>query len=490
MMQEASGGTGEMSAVGRRLAAAGLMIATALQAADTLIVNVALPQLERDLGGGIELGTWVVVSYLCATAVTAPLAGWLRRRYGARRLFPMALTALIATSLLCAAAPSAAAMIAARLLQGAAGGIILPLAQAMLLDITPQERHGRMLGTLGAVLMLGPILAPPLGGLITDLSSWRAVFLVNLPLGLFSIAAVRRLRHPEEPQPRQALDAVGMVLLMVAIAALQLCLARGGAGSWLHSPELMAEAAIAAAALAAIVLRARRNGFTVFRPEIFKDLNFAVAAFYNFVTCALVFVTLVLLPVLAQEVFGFSAAAGGLTIVPRAVLMMLVMLAVGGLMGRIDCRMLLCLGWLTMCAGLGILARVGPEDTFLWLVVGSTVQAVGAGMLFTPHSTLAYSTLPRALRTDASGLYSLLRQLGFASGVAVMATLLRLRIEVRHDALADFVPAARLDQLAALLAYRDCFRLMAVAALACIPGVFLFRAAGAAALRPRRAPIG
>ncbi|MGE5269374.1 MAG: DHA2 family efflux MFS transporter permease subunit [Thiohalocapsa sp.] len=478
-----------MSTGGRRLAAAALMIATALQAADTLIVNVALPQLERDLGGGIELGTWVVVSYLCATAVTAPLAGWLRRRYGAGRLFPLALTALIATSLLCAAAPSATAMIAARVLQGAAGGVILPLAQAMLLDITPQERHGRVLGMLGAVLMLGPILAPPLGGLITDLSSWRAVFLVNLPLGLFSIAGVRRLRYPEDALPPQVVDAVGIVLLTVAVAALQLCLEGGVGGSSLHPSKVAAEAAIAAAAIAAIALRARRSRFTVFRPEIFKDLNFAVAAFYNFVTCAVVFVTLVLLPVLAQEVFDFSATVAGLTMVPRALVMMLVMLAVGGLMGRIDCRILLCLGWLTMFAGLAILARVEPEHAFFWLVAGSCVQAVGAGMLFTPHSTLAYSTLPQPLRTDASGLYSLLRQLGFASGVAVMATLLQLRIELRHDELKAVVPTALLDRLAAFLAYRDCFAMMAVAALACIPGVFLFRAAGAAALRAGRAPV-
>ena len=464
------------------------MIATALQAADALIVNVALPRLEGDLGGGIELGTWVMTSYLCATAVTAPLTAWLRRRYGARRLFPGAVAAFVATSLLCAAAPSGAAMILFRVLQGAAGGVILPLAQAMLLDIYPAERHGRVMGLLGAVLMVGPILGPLLGGIITDLVSWRAVFVINLPLGLAAIAAVRLLHYREDTQRQLPIDGVGMLLLMVAIGSLQLSLERGVGQS--RSPELVAEAAVAVAAFGAMMLRATRAGFSVFRPEVFKDVNFAVAAFYNFMTCGMVFVTLVLLPTLGQEVFGFSATVAGLTIVPRAVLMMLVMLAVGEMMGRVDYRILLSLGWLTMSGGLGILSQLRPEGALAWLIIGSTVQAVGAGLLFTPHSTLAYSTLAPALRTDASGLYSLLRQLGFASGVALMTAVLRLEIAGHRRALAGIAsPAQRLD-LAALLGYRDCFRLMAVAALIVIPGIFLFRAAGAAAPRPGGAPIG
>lgn len=471
----------------RRLAAAGLMIATALQAADALIVNVALPRLESDLGGGIELGTWVVTGYLCATALTAPLTAWLRRRFGARRLFPTVIWALIATSLLCAAAPSAATMIFFRVLQGAAGGVILPLAQAMLLDIYPRERHARVLGMLGAVLMLGPILGPPLGGMITDLASWRVVFLINLPIGLLVIGAVRLLRYHEDIERQTAVDAFGMLLLMVAVGALQLCLERGVGQSW-QSPELRAEASVAVGSFAIMALRARQAGFSVFRPAIFKDVNFAVAAFYNFVTCAVMFVTLVLLPSLAQEVFGFSAAAAGLTIVPRAILMMLVMVAVGEMIGRIDYRILLTLGWITMSGGLGILSQLQPEGAFAWMIIGSTVQAVGAALLFTPHSNLAYSTLAPALRTDASGVYSLLRQLGFASGVALMTAVLRLEIAGHRHAIAGSAAPVQPLDLAALFGYRDCFRLMAVASLIVIPGIFLFRTGGTAARRPGGAP--
>src|SRR5262249_5129156 len=157
--------------------------------------------------------------------------------------------------------------------------------------------------------------------------------------------------------------------------------------------ELFAEASACLVAAGAMALRARHSGFSVFRLDIFRDVNFAVASFYNFVTSGMLFVTLVFLPTMGQALFGFSATLAGLTIVPWAVLMMLVMLAVGELIGRIDYRILLCVGWLTTSAGLALLSQTGPSNALLWIIIGSTVQAAGTGCLFTPHSTLAYATL-------------------------------------------------------------------------------------------------
>ena len=171
----------------RRFATIAVMVATAMQAADTTIVNVGLPQLQRDLGGGFTLGAWVMTSYLCATAVVAPLTGWLRRRFGTQRLFGVSIAVFVAASLLCSVAPSAGAMILFRILQGIGGGVIHPLGQAILLDVYPKERHGRMLAILGATVMLGPVSGPALGGIITDLASWRWVFAINLPLGLIVV---------------------------------------------------------------------------------------------------------------------------------------------------------------------------------------------------------------------------------------------------------------------------------------------------------------
>lgn len=477
------------SRFGRTITATGLMLATALQAADALIVNVALPQLQRDLGGGLELGAWVMTSYLCATAVMAPLTGWLRRRYGPQRLFRSAVLAFITASVLCGLATSGLEMIALRVLQGAAGGIILPLSQALLLDLYPQERHGRVLAIWGAVLMTGPVLGPPLGGILTDLASWRAVFAINLPLGLLIIAAVQHLQQRKDPTADRAFDGFGVVLLMVAVGALQLCLERGVGRSWLNSSELLTEAAAAIIAFSAMAFRAWRFGFSVFRLEVFRDVNFTVAAIYNFLTSGLVFVVVVFLPALGEGPLRYTATMAGFAIVPRAVLLMLMMLVVGEFVGRVHYRILLSGGWVFMASGFAILSQIQPADGLIWMIVGSTVQAIGAGLLFTPHSTVAFSTLAPNLRTDASGLYSLLRQIGFASSVALMTAVLRTRIDINLLAMTATPPTATADAIntASLLAYKQCFAVLSLASVLVIPGVFLFRFSGAQAVLEKAA---
>src|SRR5437868_579860 len=370
----------------RRFATIAVMVATAMQAADTTIVNVGLPQLQRDLGGGLTLGAWVMTSYLCATAVVAPLTGWLRRRFGTQRLFGVSIAVFVAASLLCSVAPSAGAMILFRILQGIGGGVIHPLGQAILLDVYPKERHGRMLAILGATVMLGPVSGPALGGIITDLASWRWVFAINLPLGILAIWGVRRIALAEtKTVPDQAIDFIGILLLIVGIGTLQLWLERSVRVDWLRSPELFSEAAI------------------------------VVIAF------------------------------------------------------------------ILIAAGLGLLSLIPPVNGAAWIIAGSTLQAIGGGLLFTPLITIGLSTLPPELRTDATGLYSLLRQVGSASGLALMTGLLQVRIQAHLPALpagaaGQPVPLPQhLVEQATLNAYAECFRVMVLAALAVTPAVMLFR---------------
>jgi MFS transporter, DHA2 family, multidrug resistance protein len=477
-------------AAARRFATIAVMVATAMQAADTTIVNVALPRLQHDLGGGLSLGAWVMTSYLCATAVVAPLTGWLRRRFGTRRLFAVSITVFVAASLLCSFAPSAAAIILFRILQGLGGGVIHPLGQAMLLDVYPQHRHGRILAILGATVMLGPVSGPALGGIITDLASWRWVFAINLPLGALAIWGIVRLSLGEaKPAPDQPIDFIGILLLITGVGVLQLWLERTVSVAWLQSPELFTEAAIVAIAFMLMAVRARRLGSTILRLEVLKDLNFALAAFYNFILSAVLFTTIVFLPAIAQGPLGYDATVAGLTIVPRGALMIVAMLLVGQMTGTVNYRIVLATGWLLVAAGMVLLSAIPRVDGAIWIIAGSTLQAIGGGMLFTPLITLGLSTLPPELRTDATGLYSLLRQVGSASGLALMTSLLQVRIQAHLPALpagaagqAAPLPHSMIEE-ATLHAYAECFRVMVLAAVAVMPGVVLFR------IRPAADPI-
>jgi DHA2 family multidrug resistance protein len=239
----------------------------------------------------------------------------------------------------------------------------------------------------------------------------------------------------------------------------------------------MGEGLVAVVAWSLLVARARRGGLTVIRTAVFRDVNFAAAAFYNFTMSGLLFVAVVFLPLLAEGPLGLSATISGATIVPRAVLMTVMMLAIGRIIGRVDYRILLATGWLLMAAGLAILAAIGPDTGLERLIVGSTIQALGAGMLITPHSTLGFTTLAAEWRTDGTGVYSLLRQLGMASGVALMTAVLRLRVGAHLPFDTGFAGHVSNDvtRLATLQAYGDCFRYMSLATLAVIPGIFLFR---------------
>jgi MFS transporter, DHA2 family, multidrug resistance protein len=306
---------------------------------------------------------------------------------------------------------------------------------------------------------------------ITDLASWRWVFVINLPLGLFCLWGIRRVRSEPITRVDAIFDVNGIVLLVAGIAALELFLQHGVTRPW-PSVEVPSELLTAVIAFALLGLHASRVGHSVLRPEVFRDVNFTVATFYNFMLSALLFVSVVFLPLMSQGPLGFPATMAGALIVPRAVLLAAMMLGVGQLIGKIDYRILLASGWVLMAAGLAILSTVRADRSISIMLLGSMIQAVGAGMLYTPHSTLAFVTLPADQRTDAAGLFSLLRQLGYASGVALMTAVLQLRMGAHSAAVPGNLHASVLAELSA---YRDCFRIMAIASLVVLPGIFLFR---------------
>jgi DHA2 family multidrug resistance protein len=475
------------SGSGRRQAAIAVITATAMQAFDATIANVALPQLEDSLGSGLELGSWVMTSYLCASAVMATLTGWLRRRYGARQLFGGAIMLFMLASVLCSLAPSTLMLIQFRLVQGTAAGLIQPLAQAILLDIYPQQEHGRILAVWGATIMAGPILGPVLGGIITDLASWRWIFALNVPLGLIAILGLGQVPVPVKPPIKSDIDSGGIILLVLGVGTLQLALERSIGQIWPFSAEVFGEAAVAVLALTALATRSLRSRLTLFRFEVFRNRNFATSVFYNFMVGALLFTSIVFLPALSEGPLGYDATQAGLVLSPRGIGTMATMLAVGCIIDRIDHRILLAVGLSITAAALAMIARVPAHGGGVWLASASALQGIGVGLLFTPLSTLAFATLAAELRTDAAGIYSLLRQLGCAAGVAVMTTLLQARIQTKLVAIpghaAGDVPARALDA-ATFAAYTGCFETMAVTTAMILPGLLLFRVLRRDAVQP------
>ena len=477
---------------GRRWATMALMIATAMQAFDTTIANVALPQLEQSLGGGIELGSWVMTSYLCASAIMATLTGWLRRRHGARPLFIGSIGLFIIASGLCSVAPSSVALIQFRLVQGTAAGVIQPLAQAILLDIYPPHDHGRMLAIWGATIMAGPILGPVLGGVIADLSSWRWIFVLNFPLGLIAILGLGQVPSTIEPTTKARIDGVGLALLIIGVGSLQLALQRMIGQTWPLSAETAAEAGVAVLALAGIAIRSLRSQFTLFRFQVFRSLNFSAAAFYNFVVAALLFTTIVFLPALSEGPLGYDATQAGLALSPRGIATMATMVAVHYLIDRVDHRALLGTGIVITAGALMLMSRVPADGGGLWLAAASAIQGSGVGLLFTPLSTLAFSTLDAELRTDAAGVYNLLRQLGCATGVAMMTAVLQARIQGNsltgfHASGAGISPPSGAASYGVFAAYTGCFQTMAIVTALTLPGIMLFRVLRPEAAAPRAA---
>ena len=346
---------GMLPTSGRRQATVALMLATAMQAFDATIANVALPQLEQNLGAGIDFGSWVMTSYLCASAVMAMMTGWLRRRWGARPVFTIAIALFVAASLLCALAQSSDALVFFRLIQGAAAGILQPLSQAMVLDLYPKREHGRMLAIWGATIMAGPMLGPVLGGVITDLASWRWIFAVNAPIGTIALLGLRSVPSFAEPSGDGRIDGIGIALLITAVAALQLALERSIGRLWPPALETIGKGAIALTALAAIVALNRRSQFHLFRFDVFRDVNFAVATVYNFMIGALLFTTIVFVPALSEGPLGWDATQAGLALAPRGVGTMATMLAV--LQARIE-------SGVSALSGHGAAAGASPARAF------------------------------------------------------------------------------------------------------------------------------
>jgi DHA2 family multidrug resistance protein len=486
----------------------GVMAASLLQILDTTIANVALPHMQSSLGATVDTITWVLTSYIIASAVALPITGWLADRIGARRLFIGSVAGFIIASMLCGLAQNLEEMVVFRALQGVAGAFIAPLSQSFMLDATRPSRHPQIMAIWGMGIMIGPILGPILGGWLTETANWRWVFFVNLPVGAASLAALIAFL-PRRPQRERRFDITGFLLLAMALTAFQLLLDRGQQEDWLASAEIWAYLLVTLSATWMVVVHFATARAPMFERALFADRNFAIALGFMVVIGIVMFAVMALLPPMLQNLFGYGVIDTGIVLMPRGV-GILISMQVSGLMMRrgIDARPVVASGFLICAVSLWQMAHWSLDVDEMHVIVSGLLQGLGMGLVFIPLQVSAFATLKPSLRTDGSSLLNLMRSLGASAGISWMTVLLARNIQTAHADLGSNITAAtgslvdvstidryqvlgdvaislidaEVNRQAAMIAYVDDFWLMMWITLAAAPLTLL--------MRKNRAPAG
>ncbi|WP_395541646.1 DHA2 family efflux MFS transporter permease subunit [Neotabrizicola sp. sgz301269] len=422
----------------RGLITLSIMLATIMQVLDTTIANVALPSMTGDLGASQDTITWVLTSYIVASAIVTPMTGWLADRFGKRELFLVSIIGFVATSMACGMAWNLTSMVGFRLLQGVFGAAIVPLSQTFLLDINPREKAGQAMAMWGAGIMVGPIIGPTLGGWLTESYNWRWVFFINLPVGIIAFLGSAAFLPRSTRRPR-SFDLMGFGLLSLGIGALQMMLDRGGEVDWFSAGEIWIYAVLTFAGFWMFVVHIRETDHPFLDPRMFADRNFAAGLLFIFVIGMLLLSSLALLPPMLSKIFGYPVITTGLVMAPRGVGTMISMLVVGRLVRLIDPRKLVVTGLLLTALSLWDMSGFSPQMDAWPVIRSGIVQGLGLGLVFVPLSTVAFATLEPRYRADATSLFSLVRNIGSSIGISVVSVLLTRNIQINHAELSAFI---------------------------------------------------
>ncbi len=477
-----------------------VMLASIMQVLDTTIANVALPYMQGELAAAQDQITWVLTSYIVAAAIMTPMTGWLVARYGRKSIFLLSVAGFTLASVLCGMAATLTEMVLFRIVQGVFGAALVPLSQAVLLDINPPEKHGSAMSRWGTGIMVAPIWGPTLGGGLTDNYSWRWVFYINMPLGVIALLGILAFVPETKTNRNQSFDLFGFAFLSLAVGAFQMFLDRGEQKDWFGSLEIVIEAAVAALGLWIFV----SHTLTAERPflnlGLLKDRNFIAGNMFMFVAAAIMYASLALLPPMLT-LLDFPIVTSGLLQVPRGAAMMVGIMVAGRLVGRFDVRALLGVGLLSTGFSLWLMTGFTPDMNMRPIIVAGLIQGIGLGFLFAPINVATFTTLPPKLLTEGTGIYSLVRNIGSSIGISVSETLLDQNIQVNHSTLAQSItpfnaalqqPVAQqfwplttvhglasLDQMvnfqAAMISYIDDFKFMMIICLAALPLLLLLR---------------
>ena len=411
-------------------------LAAFMEVLDTSIANVALPYMAGNLGVSNDESTWVLTSYLVSNAIVLPISGWLVTVVGRKRLFMLCLFIFTVSSLLCGLAPSLATLILFRVLQGAGGGGLQPLAQSILADSFPPEKRGIAFAVYGITVIVAPTVGPTLGGWITDNYSWRWIFFINLPVGFLTLLLVLRVIDdpPWAKRIKDALaqiDYIGISLLAIGVGALQVMLDKGQEDDWFGSPFIVTFFFLAAAGLLSLIIWEwwfAKNG--VVDVHLYENLNFLGANVMMFTLGVVYFSSLVIMPQFLQTLMGYTAQKSGLVLSGGSAVLLFTMPLIGVLSGKFQARYLIALGWLSVAAGLYYSAlHLDLDISFGVASFVRVVQVVGLPFLFVPINLASYVGLPAEKSSSVSGLVNFMRNMGSSVGTSLVTTVIARRAQ-------------------------------------------------------------
>jgi len=436
-----------------------VMLVATMQILDTSVTNVALPHMQGSLSASLDEITWVLTSFIAANAVILPATGWLVARLGRRRFFLLATATFMASSLLSGAAPSLELLVGARLLQGLGGGPLIPLAQAILLEIFPPRQRGTAMAIWGLGIMVAPIAGPTVGGWVTENYSWRWIFYMNLPFGALALALGSVFL---EDAPRSAsdsgasrlrFDGIGLALLVAGIGSLQIALDQGERLDWFDSSVITTLVVVAVVALTGFVLWQLRVPHPLVDLRVLGNRTFALGTFLITVVGFGLYSSFLLLTFYTEHLLRYDALTAGWVLAPGGV-GSLISLAIGGrLVDRIDPRWLVSLGTGIIAYSLFLMGTLSLGADFWAVLWPRFVQGFGMGLVFVPLTTMALTAVTQAELPTASGLFNVVRNVGGSVGIAVTTTWLSRQTQVHMATLIGHVTpwsAATADRLARL----------------------------------------
>jgi len=432
------------------IVAVAVMFATFMEVLDTTVVNVSLPHIAGSLSASVDEAAWALTSYLVANAIVLPMTGWLANYFGRKRMLIGAVAGFTAASFLCGLAPSLSILIFFRIVQGATGGCLQPLSQAVMLEAFPPGDRGKAMAFWGLGIVVAPMLGPVLGGWLTDNFSWRWIFYINLPVGFLSIVMTRLyiFDPPYIGRVKRGIDYWGIGLLAVGVGALQILLDKGQEDDWFGSRWISALAVVAIAGLVLFVVHELRSPDPVVQLRVFKERTYAAGVFLMTVLGFVLYGSMLLLPIFLQTLLGYPALNAGIAMAPRGLGSFLMMPLVGTVLGRFDPRKVLAAGLIGAAWTLYSLSRLNLNAGYWDIFWPQFVQGASLAMLFVPLTTATMDPIPREEMGNATSLFNLMRNIGGSIGIACATTYLFRREQFHTNLLgAHITPYAPMAQV-------------------------------------------